>query len=127
MLPEVNCPKCGTRFEVREIAVERAMGPSGQVDRKRAYVCRRCGLSCDLDCVCDVCRRPQSRDVLTLTVRESKLIGRYFIRHCPTCIPPSKLALEWKAAPGAVAIRMGCIGFVVLFFLLILFAGLSHR
>jgi len=117
------CPHCGESLEVREISIRRG----GMVDYKKAYVCPHCDYTCELEDICDVCKRPQDKGRLVTTAYHFPHFGRYEIRHCPTCSPPSKLQVEWELAPWWVLCRYGCISSVILFFLIIFIIIASQR
>lgn len=90
------------------------------------YHCPRCDADYRLDQICDVCHRGREGTVMATTVYRSAILGSNTTRHCPPCRPPSKVALEFHAAPGAAAAKYALIyGLPALCLLLLLVALLT--
>ena len=104
-----KCGKCGREVEAR--TVDLGTGSA------RRHVCVGCGETYPMDQLCDVCRTAYSDRRVGLKAYRSRILGgKFSVRHCESCAPPSSIALEFKQAPVAATAKWGCLGMVALFF-----------
>jgi len=71
-------------------------------------VCGQCSTDFPLSEVCAVCSKAWPEKTLAVTVHRSGTLGTHTIRHCASCKPPSKIAVEFQTSFGASLVKYGC-------------------
>ena len=113
----VHCGACTGTVEKRDVLIGSSVAAR--------LVCSACGAQYRLDDVCDVCHMARSDGRMAVTTYQSSILAQHSIKHCPTCVPPSKRSLEFNTDFVVASLKYGCLSICIAAIALIILAAIA--